>query len=207
MPPRQRCPLPRRHRHTLSSTLPASLPSIKQAKAIMRAGRQCCQDIVVRAFTQASESRRPRAPLPASLLPSRKRVKPTSARASASIVAAVTRASESRRPRPPPPASSSKSRKREPMSARASASVIVTVTQASGANVCARLRQRRHRCHASKSPSPRAPPPSLSSPSREREPTSLRASASVVVAVTRASGADVGACLCQRRCCRHASES
>jgi hypothetical protein len=154
MPPRQRCPLPRRHRHTLSFASPASLPSIKQAKAIV------CSAAFV-AVQQASESRptmlprhrsprlhaskwsrRPRAPPPVSLSPSRER-ELTSAPASAAVVAAVTRASESRRPRPPPPASSSTSRERELMSARASASVVVAITQASGAGVRARGGDRR----------------------------------------------------------------
>ncbi len=171
MPPRQRCLLPRRHRHMLSFASPASLPSIKQAKAIV------CSAALV-AVQQASESRptmlprhrsprlhaskwsqRPLAPPRVSLSPSRER-ELTSVPASAAVVAAVTRASESesRCPRASPPASSSPLRKQvEPTSVRASASVVVTVTRAR-ADVCARL----HRCccrhHASKwSQHPRAP--------------------------------------------------
>ena len=106
---------------------------------------------------RASESRRPRAPPPASLSPSRKQVEPTSARAFASVVVTVTQASESQRPRVPPPAPLLLSCEQvEPASARASASVDVTITR------------------ASESRRPHAPPPALSSLSRKREPKSSK---------------------------------
>lgn len=93
----------------------------------------------------------------------------------------------------------------EPTSARASASVVIVVTRAR-AQVRAHLRRHCRRHHASESQRPCAPPPASSSPSREQVgPTSGRASASVVVAVTRAK-ADVRDHLRRRRCRHHASK-
>ena len=91
--------------------------------------------------------------------------------------------------------------KREPTSTRAATVPVLAVKRVRD-DVHERHRRRRRRIHASESQSlcappppsslssrergPRAPPLTLSSPSREQEPTSARASADFVVAVTQA---------------------